>query len=303
MPEKAPEIPMLFCHIAWMREYRGGDKEDTPEGGGSHSEKAEKYNYKEFDGYMYGYAPTSKRTFNLERLGARAGEESVPDVTVVWTAIRPRTMGGGRCVVGWYRNATVFRELKDHSGRGSYNVMAAEEDCILIPPNQRSWEIESKRSGRPGQAPQWYLDGPYGAKVKRKMSRLLAQEFDRKRLNSRTAELASSVLLDAPPQGVPEPISLNQKVTVWGRDPEVRAYALARARGKCQSCNAPAPFNTPSGDPFLEVHHVKQLADGGPDTIDNAVALCPNCHREAHFGTEKNAILQKLRDLLSRTSA
>ena len=37
-------------------------------------------------------------------------------------------------------------------------------------------------------------------------------------------------------------------------------------------------------EPFLEVHHVKSLSDGGEDTLDNVIALCPNCHREKHYG-------------------
>jgi 5-methylcytosine-specific restriction protein A len=28
------------------------------------------------------------------------------------------------------------------------------------------------------------------------------------------------------------------------------------------------------------------LSDGGRDTVDNAVALCPNCHRECHHGKD-----------------
>jgi 5-methylcytosine-specific restriction protein A len=32
------------------------------------------------------------------------------------------------------------------------------------------------------------------------------------------------------------------------------------------------------------VHHLIRLADGGDDTVDNAVAACPNCHRQRHFG-------------------
>ena len=36
------------------------------------------------------------------------------------------------------------------------------------------------------------------------------------------------------------------------------------------------------GSPFLEVHHVDYMANGGSDTIDNVVALCPNCHRKMH---------------------
>ncbi len=42
-------------------------------------------------------------------------------------------------------------------------------------------------------------------------------------------------------------------------------------------------FEREDGSP-LEVHHVIRLADGGSDTINNSVALCPNCHRELHFG-------------------
>jgi 5-methylcytosine-specific restriction protein A len=26
------------------------------------------------------------------------------------------------------------------------------------------------------------------------------------------------------------------------------------------------------------------LAEGGEDTVENALALCPNCHRRLHFG-------------------
>ena len=36
------------------------------------------------------------------------------------------------------------------------------------------------------------------------------------------------------------------------------------------------------GEPYLEAHHVIRLADGGKDTIDNVVAICPNCHRKVH---------------------
>lgn len=48
--------------------------------------------------------------------------------------------------------------------------------------------------------------------------------------------------------------------------------------------------------PILEIHHVDRLADGGPDVPANAVALCPNCHREAHYGDRADAIRQELLD-------
>lgn len=29
------------------------------------------------------------------------------------------------------------------------------------------------------------------------------------------------------------------------------------------------------------------LSDGGSDTTNNAVAICPNCHRELHYGRNR----------------
>jgi 5-methylcytosine-specific restriction enzyme A len=69
------------------------------------------------------------------------------------------------------------------------------------------------------------------------------------------------------------------------RSPDVVAEVLVRANGKCEACHLGAPFQRRSdGSPYLEVHHRTPLAQGPEDTVDNATALCPNCHRECHFG-------------------
>jgi 5-methylcytosine-specific restriction protein A len=72
---------------------------------------------------------------------------------------------------------------------------------------------------------------------------------------------------------------------VFDRNPYVIAIALKRAKGDCELCNKPAPFPRKSNNtPYLEVHHKIRLADGGDDSLDNVIAICPNCHREEHFG-------------------
>lgn len=69
------------------------------------------------------------------------------------------------------------------------------------------------------------------------------------------------------------------------RNPDVVAEVLEKAKGVCGKCHASAPFKKISnGEPYLEVHHIEQLANGGDDTVENAIALCPNCHREWHYG-------------------
>lgn len=69
------------------------------------------------------------------------------------------------------------------------------------------------------------------------------------------------------------------------RNADVIVEVLHRAQGICENCEELAPFIRASdGTPYLEVHHKKQLANGGKDTIENAIALCPNCHRQMHHG-------------------
>jgi len=74
-------------------------------------------------------------------------------------------------------------------------------------------------------------------------------------------------------------------VAVQNRAEAVRQYALKRAAGICESCRQPAPFHTKKG-PYLEVHHLHRLSDGGPDHPDAVAAICPNCHREIHAGVK-----------------
>lgn len=82
-----------------------------------------------------------------------------------------------------------------------------------------------------------------------------------------------------------KPQKKTTSVVVYDRNPHVIAWVLDRAAGHCELCQAPAPFARASnGKPYLEVHHRVRLADGGDDTIENAVAVCPNCHRRSHYG-------------------
>ena len=82
-----------------------------------------------------------------------------------------------------------------------------------------------------------------------------------------------------------KPQKIAVKTLVYKRNPDVVAEVLNRAKGKCESCSNNAPFLRKKDlSPYLEVHHLDPLSNGGDDTIENAIALCPNCHREKHFG-------------------
>lgn len=82
-----------------------------------------------------------------------------------------------------------------------------------------------------------------------------------------------------------KPKSKLVSIIVFERNQDVVAEVLIRAEGNCENCKNAAPFlREKDNSPYLEVHHIIRLADGGDDTVENAEALCPNCHREKHFG-------------------
>lgn len=62
----------------------------------------------------------------------------------------------------------------------------------------------------------------------------------------------------------------------------VSEYSKKRANGICDLCKNKAPFKNANGEPYLESHHIIWLSKGGADSINNTVALCPNCHRKMH---------------------
>lgn len=74
------------------------------------------------------------------------------------------------------------------------------------------------------------------------------------------------------------------------RDVYVVAAAILRYGGKCEMPGCTRNLFLKDDDsPYLEVHHVTPLAEDGDDTLVNAAALCPHCHRALHFGKDRMA--------------
>ena len=54
----------------------------------------------------------------------------------------------------------------------------------------------------------------------------------------------------------------------------IRKEALVNSRRRCCICNKFSGL-------YTDVHHIIQEADGGPNTLANAIALCQDCHGQA----------------------
>lgn len=82
----------------------------------------------------------------------------------------------------------------------------------------------------------------------------------------------------------------------YRRSGAIREYARARADGICECCGEPAPFNDKNSQPYLEVHHINELGEGGADSPDMVAAICPTCHTQIHYGENGSQLNQTLID-------
>jgi 5-methylcytosine-specific restriction protein A len=143
-----------------------------------------------------------------------------------------------------------------------------------------------------------------GANVAEQLEQLIAKVEGQKFEPIAGFQRKVSKLIEKPtgekPTGSKKPGTTTSSVTQYNRDPAVTAWVLQEAGGQCESCGGGAPFLREDGTPFLEVHHVRRLADGGPDTIENAIAICPNCHREFHYGSNRDALIDGIYGKINR---
>ena len=102
-----------------------------------------------------------------------------------------------------------------------------------------------------------------------------------------------------------KPTKSTMQTSYYVRNPQVVADALFLANGTCQGCGAQSKnndfssktFKRPDGETYLEVHHIQPLSQKGKDSLENACALCPVCHRLLHHGKteDKEKILENIK--------
>lgn len=154
---------MIFLRTAWMKRYEGVTKVDLPSGAGSYvtenQDGGEVCNFLPIGGYYYGFARIQMgRSLRLERLGASPDQDFLERVTVVLFAKNPST--GGEFIVGFYKNATLYRNVQDlpaskRLGHPYYLVKARLSYGRLIDEEERIFELP--KDG-PGQTNAWYIE-------------------------------------------------------------------------------------------------------------------------------------------------
>ena len=156
------------------------------------------------------------------------------------------------------------------------------------------------RNWIPGLPPATNVGANVAKQIELILSKLEQRPLDAKLIfESKVNDLLKRKSIEKP-NGNKKPQKREANVFEYDRDPNVKAWVLKNANGVCENCQQEAPFTTKSGVPYLEVHHVCRLSDNGSDTVQNTVALCPNCHKEIHYGEQKQVIQDKLYETIER---
>ena len=160
--------PMIYFNVGWMEHYAGISDEDETKGAHGylkeHRHGAESFNFqKRTDGRVRGYRPPGGREqTDITKLGASAGASSIGNVLVVWLAKEPDS--GVTMIVGWYRDATIYRAAQDaeidvNGERIHYTAEASVNNAKCLPLVLRDYPIQSSRTNPGkgfGQKPTWY---------------------------------------------------------------------------------------------------------------------------------------------------
>ena len=103
-------------------------------------------------------------------------------------------------------------------------------------------------------------------------------------------------------QGVAERIGARSERVVSGpvRSAAARRAVLVRSGGCCEHCGLRVPDVTDAGDPILEIDHIWDLAQGGPDDPAQMIALCPNCHAIKTRGRTRESLRAELLEEATR---
>jgi len=278
-------MPILFCNVGWMKRYNGIDG-DSIARGGAYNENAighEVCNFSDIEGTLYGYVqPTGQ--IKLERLGASRNETSIDGVTVVWTA---GPDGGGTVVVGWYEDATVYRDaqeierptqLQRKNGVRSFRIEAPADKAVLLPVEQRKLVIPRGVKGGIGQSNVWYADKPESKQTVDRVKNLI---------ENGDPNLPDVDLYQSFPEGHSRLVTHLQRernASLVKQKKEARIRATGRL--SCEVCDFDfSETYGQHGDGFCEVHHLKSLsqANGEIETeLNDLAVVCSNCHRIIH---------------------
>lgn len=273
---------MLFCNIGWMEHYQGVDNGDEISRGGEYNRENnghEIYNFYDHGGMCYGYVKAVNQKIKIENIDKSAsGADCIKHVTVVWTAGPP---DGGTVIIGWYKDATVYRELQkipcptpqqENHGIKEYMIETDKKNAILLKPEERTFPIHRGKGGI-GQSNVWYAKEP--EEFRKKVALYIDKHhFPVPDVDSEAFEGS---------QRMRKHLSRERNKRIV--DEKKKDVLNKTEKLLCEVCGFDFhSFYGKRGENFCEVHHLTPLSETGKTQtkLSDLAVVCSNCHRMIH---------------------
>ena len=281
-------MDIIYCNIGEMQDYNGSDTE-RPIGGGEYNSREIGHEVNNFtrsiDGNYYGFVQSSSGTIAVDKhFSSIAADASYAEhVLIVWVVDKKK-------IVGWYKDATVFREVKHLDSNLSsnrkyddYNVSSSYG--VLLPESDR--KIMQYGFGRNNI---WYADKEVDQAANEKTIAFI-EEYESGR-NAEFDEINSFYITGEERETITKQ-RINQSV--------FRQRLLKKYDRKCAICGV-------SFEPMLIASHIKPWSESDPNEkvdADNGLLLCPHHDKlfdagYISFGDEGNIVISGQLDVANR---
>ena len=292
---------VLFCNIAWMKNYQGINSVDKPKNGGSwvadNNFAHESTNFKNYSGKYYGFVEV-RGNINLQKHfeGATRNSAYVDDVLVVWCATNERH---GSVIVGWYKNARVYRQQQSiyrMNERIDYYIESQAGNGTLLKEDERNFVVgRAKKVGKGkgfGQSNVWYADAEIARKqVVPKVIKYI-EEFENRNteLGYGYDEILDEVLHY---EGSVKTVKVNK----YERNQEARTKCIEVHGCQCKICGFDFEKTYgKAGKGLIHVHHVIPISsikeEYQIDYENDLIPVCPNCHAMIHRKKDPYSVLE-----------
>jgi len=263
------------------------------------------------DGNFYGYCPPWDEV-NISKFGAKYEDEYIDDILIVYVSKKKNS--NNREIIAFCLNARVFKKGQsearlcrifiDKDKKETISTYSVKSDNLCdLRTRLNKFDININEYSNKMFRKQKFYGGKY-PKLEEKIIAYIESILESKELLDNDDSDEQEEIQRAEP-ATPEDIqsSANKPLNIMkgnqgnviAKDSKISKSALIEAKYICAINKAHNTFITTYKIPYMEGHHlipctIKNSKDfmekfnKNIDCLENIVCICPNCHREVHYG-------------------
>lgn len=278
------------------------------------------------DNNFYGYCPPWDG-INIKEFGANKTDEYIDNVLVVYVSKKEKS--NNREIIAFCINARVFkakqsgdklsRNFIDKDGKERISTYSIKSDNLFdlrnrfckfeINTNDYSNYMFRKQRFYGGKYPELdnkiieYIEDVLGSK------KMLDVDDNDEQEEILQAEPATKEDIQSSANKELNIVSSNQGKII-AKNSRISKSALIEAKYICAINPNHTTFTTVNNVPYMEGHHLipctlsnskffMKKFNKNIDCLENIICLCPNCHREVHYG-EWNSKSEKIKEIFTK---